>query len=90
MASFNGHNCSDDSPAAPAAPIIPGRPKALQALLEDRWSTMTPERKVATERALAEIRAMHRRVEIIAREPEIRAAQAEEAREAQARCWREG
>lgn len=88
--SFNGHNYTDASLAPPAAPIIPGRPRALQALLDDRWATMSPERRVASERAIAEIRAMHRRVEIIAREPEIRAAQAEEAREAQARCWREG
>lgn len=76
--SFNGHNYTDASLTPPAAPIIPGRPKALQALLEDRWATMSPERKVATERALAEIRAMHHRVEIIAREPEIRAYQARE------------
>lgn len=86
--SFNAHNYAD--PSTPAAPIIPGRPKALQALLNDRWATMSPERKAATERALAEIRAMHHRVEIIAREPEIRAYQAEEARKAQARCEREG
>lgn len=58
------------------APTIPGRPRTLQALLADRWPSMTPERRAAAERALAEIREMHRRVEIIAREPEIRAAQA--------------
>lgn len=75
--SFNGHNYSA-SPTAPAAPIIPGRPKALQALLEDRWATMTPERRAASERAIAEIREMHRRLAIIAQEPEIRAAQARE------------
>lgn len=78
MASFNGHNCSDDSPASDAAPIIPGRPRALQALLDDRWATMSPERRVASERAIAEIRAMHHRLAIIAQEPEIRAHQAME------------
>lgn len=88
--SFNGHNYTDASLTPPAAPIIPGRPKALQALLEDRWATMSPERRAASERAIAEIRAMHRQLAVIAQEPEIRAYQAEEAREAQARCEREG
>lgn len=77
MVSFNGHNCSDDSPSS-ATPTIPGRPRALQALLEDRWATMTPERRAASERAIAEIREMHRRLAIIAQEPEIRAHQARE------------
>lgn len=61
-----------------AAPTIPGRPRALQALLDDRWATMTPERRTASERAIAEIRAMHHRLAIIAQEPEIRAHQARE------------
>lgn len=78
MASFNGHNYTAASLAPPAAPIIPGRPRALQALLEDRWATMSPERRAATERAIAEIRAMHHRLAIIAQEPEIRAHQARE------------
>lgn len=63
-----------------AAPTIPGRPRALQALLDDRWATMPSEQRAAAERAIAEIRAMHRRLAIIAQEPEIRAAQ-ERARE---------
>lgn len=79
MASFIGHNYTDASLTPPAAPIIPGRPKALQALLEDRWATMTPERRAASERAIAEIREMHRRLAIIAQEPEIRAHQARES-----------
>lgn len=78
MAIFIGHKRSDASLAPPAAPIIPGRPKALQALLEDRWATMTPERRAATERTIAEIRAMHRQLAVIAQEPEIRAHQARE------------
>ena len=63
-----------------AAPTIPGRPRALQALLDDRWATMPSEQRAAAERAIAEIRAMHERIAINAQEPEIRAAQ-ERARE---------
>jgi len=61
-----------------AAPTIPGRPRSLQALLADRWDLMTPERQAASERAIAEIREMHRRLAIIAQEPEIREAQRRE------------
>ncbi len=62
--------------ATPApAPRIPGRPRSLQALLAGRWAAMTPERQIAAERTIAEIRAMHRQLAVIAQEPELREAE---------------